>query len=94
MDLKTLKQFEKIVNNAKEDIKKELKKYATKTDLKSALTKALVDYPTKKDLKRELDDLAVELTLSTDRHKAEKSKVGDLEKRIDRIEEELQISTI
>lgn len=79
--------------------KDDLKNFATKDDLKSLVTKdyllkVLSNYPTKKDLKKELDDLAVEITLSADQHKAEKGKVEDLEKRVDRIEEELQISSI
>lgn len=74
----------------KDDLKKELSKYATKDDLKKVLSK----HPNKEDLKKALDDLVVEITLNADKHKAEKSRVEDLEKRVEVIEEELQISSI
>ncbi|MDO8658312.1 MAG: hypothetical protein Q7K55_06225 [Candidatus Levybacteria bacterium] len=67
-------------------IKKELKNFATKDDLK----KALAEHPTKKDLKRELDDLAIQITLGADKHKAEKRVVEALERRVDKIETTLQ----
>ena len=92
MNYTDLKQIDKLLEKRLKNFanKDDLKTFATKDDLK----KILSNYPTKKDLKRELDDLAVELTLSTDHHKAEKNKVEDLEKRVIRIEEELQVSSI
>lgn len=84
MDLKTLKQVEKIVNNARDDIKKELSKYVTKDDLKN--------FATKQDLKQGLDNLFADIVQSVEKGKADKLTVKALEKRVERIEEELTIS--
>ena len=49
----------------KQDLKKELSKYATKNDLKSTLKKELSNYPTKQDLKKELSKYATKDDLLT-----------------------------
>lgn len=65
----------------KRDLKSELSKYATKDDLKKLATK------------EDLDDLLGDIIEAVDKNKAEKTQVVKLEKRINRIEEDLQIPT-
>ncbi|MDP3988334.1 MAG: hypothetical protein Q8P80_04295 [Candidatus Levybacteria bacterium] len=86
MDNKILKHIQEILKRIQRDM-------ITKEDLRKTLKKALSDYPTKKDFKKALNDLAVEVTLNADKNKAEKAELKNLEKRVDIIEENLQISS-
>lgn len=75
-------------------IQEVLRKIESNMVTKEDLAKALAKHPTKKDLKKALDDLAVEVTLNTDKHKAEKEELLKLEKRVGIIEDHLQISSL
>lgn len=69
--------------------KDDLKQFATKDDLKNELAK----YATKDDLKKGLDDLLSDVVEAVDKNKADKADLVALEKRVDKIEEEVAIMT-
>lgn len=72
----------------KDDLKKELAQYATKEDLRKSLAML------RKQIKEDIDEAAMDVFKSADKRKAEKENLEKLEKRVDKIEEHLQISPI
>lgn len=67
----------------KDDLRKELSKYATKDELRKVL-EAL-----KKELIEHSDQLFADLFESTDKRKADKTQVKQLEKRVVRLEDQV-----
>ena len=110
MNSSALNQIEKILKDilsrmaTKDDLKQfatkdDLKQFATKKDLEKLVTKddlkkELSNFATKKDLKNGLEDLLAHIVSATYISKVEKRAFETLEKRVDKIEERLQVSPI
>lgn len=85
MDIKTVKQIKSIIIDALKEFKKELKKdFATKNDLKEL----------REGIKEDIAQATMDVFKAADKHKAEKENLKKLEKRVDQIEETLQISPL
>lgn len=97
MNSPTLNQIEKILKDI-------LSKMATKDDLKSIednINKKLSNFATKNDLKQlrkqikeDIAQASMDVFKSADKNKAEKEDLEKLEKRVDQIEESLQVSPL
>lgn len=95
MDKKILEQLEelkKIVAYLATNMvtKDDAKNFITKDDAKNFATKDDLNIMEKR-LSKEIRDVETSITLSADKHKAEKKIVDDLEKRVSRIEHKFTV---
>lgn len=66
--------------------KEDLKSMATKEDIKNMATKDDLKNLEKRLIER-VDEAQMEIIATVDKHKADKAKVNNLEKRVDRLED-------
>lgn len=104
--LEQLQKLEKTVTKiastmvTNRDLKRELAKYATKDDLKNFATKddlkAMKDdlkkeiHDSERKLKQKINETEMRLVELVDKHKADKTQVNDLQRRVTGIEGQLQ----